>query len=308
MRNALFLAICPTTPMKKILYTAIAFALTAGTAMSQQLPQFSHYSFNGMFISPAYAGITGHTDLMLLGRYQWVGYDASFGDEGGGPRTGLFTASIPLAKISSGIGVQVMTDELGPDRMLNAALSYAYHIKIGESKLGIGVQGGVMRMTKDGTKYRPNQDNDGAIFKGIVHDTKFDAGAGVWFHNDRLDVGAGITNLTEAEYQFIETQGDTVLQGNNTMARHIFATAAYGIPVSENVTITPTGIIKYAEEFSWEVGGRATFNDRFWVGTGYRDQDAIAVHVGTLLGQADDQRHGPQRLVVATPDPLAGLE
>ena len=277
--------------MKKILYTALVFACTAGGAMAQQLPQFSHYSFNGMFLSPAYAGITGDTELMLLGRSQWTGYDGSF-DEGGSPRTGLFTASIPIAKISSGIGVQVMTDELGPDRMLNAALSYAYHIKIGESKLGIGVQGGVMRMTKDGTKYRPNNPNDPNVFTGVANDTKFDAGAGVWFHNNRLDIGAGITNLTEAKYQLIADNDTAGIQGNSTMARHIFVTGGYHIPVSENVTITPTALLKYAEEFSYEVGGRATFNDRFYVGAGYRTEDAITAMAGISFLKDNALRFG----------------
>jgi type IX secretion system PorP/SprF family membrane protein len=284
-----------TTSMKKILYTAFAFACSVGAVTAQTtVPQFSHYSFNGMYVSPAYAGITGATDLMLLGRYQWAGYDASFGDEGGGPRTGMFTASIPISKISSGIGIQIVTEEIAADRMLNAALSYAYHIKVGDSKIGIGVQGGVMRLTKDGTKYRPNEQGDDAIFTGVVHDTKFDAGAGVWLHNDRLDVGVGIASLTEAKFEFIETQGDSVLQGNQIAARHYFVSAAYGIPVSENVTITPTGIIKYvtSDLYSYEIGGRATFNDRFYVGAGYRDSEALTAMAGISFLKDNALRFG----------------
>jgi type IX secretion system PorP/SprF family membrane protein len=245
-----------------------------------------------MYISPGYAGITGSTDLMLLGRSQYTGYDASFGDEGGSPKTGLFTASIPLKGISSGLGVQVVTDEIGPDRYLNGALSYAYHINIGEGKLGIGVQGAVMRISKDGTKYRYNQSGDPSIFDGVVADTKFDAGAGLWYQDDRFHLGGGVTNLLESEYEFSGKRDGVDAKGNQTMARHYFLTSGYDLPVSDNVTITPTGILKYAETFQFEVGGRATFNERFWLGAGYRDGDAITGMAGISFLKENALRFG----------------
>lgn len=247
---------------------------------AQQLPQFSHYSFNGQFISPGYAGVRGQTELNVLYRYQWLGYDGTF-DAGGSPRTALFTISAPVTALKGGIGLVVMKDEIGAVDVFNAQLSYSYHLSLAGGTLGIGVQGGLTNMSKGG--YRANQEDDTRIpFNSS--DRKFDMGAGLWYQHDRWYAGAGLVNMLGAEYQFENRAQD--VSGTVTGEKHLMVTGGYEVELSDVIDVTPTVLLKQdlnASETSFEAGARATFNDKFWGGAGYRFGEAITGMLGVYL-------------------------
>ena len=288
--------------MKKLLYTACALVCGMGAANAQQQPQFSHYAFNGLYVSPAYAGIKGTTEFMLLGRYQYAGYDATF-DDGGSPQTGLFTVSHPLKKINAGIGLNVMYDVLGPFSNNSYQLSLAKHFNIGSGKLSVGVNGTANRITLNGSKYRPVDPTDPNIVLTDQTDTKVEAGAGLWYQAENWYLGAGIQNLLGSEFEYkgeneVDLNNDGIVDetvsatGKLIASKHVYVSAGYDIPVTGSVTLTPTAILKYAEEVSYEAGLRATFNDKFWVGAGYRNEDAVTALVGLNLLKENSLRIG----------------
>ncbi|RNI23521.1 PorP/SprF family type IX secretion system membrane protein [Rufibacter latericius] len=248
---------------------------------AQQLPQFSHYGFNGQFISPGYAGVKGQTELNVLYRYQWLGYDGTF-DAGGSPKTALFTVSAPITSLKSGIGLVVMKDEIGAVDIFNAQLAYSYHLSVGGGTLGIGVQGGLTNMSKGG--YRANEQGDVRVpFNSS--DRKFDMGAGLWFQHTNWYAGAGITNLLGASYQFENQERDGNF-GTVTGEKHLMVTGGYELELSSDIDVTPTALLKrdmHAGVTSLEAGARATFNDKFWGGAGYRFGEAITGLLGVYL-------------------------
>ncbi|AKQ47230.1 hypothetical protein TH63_18825 [Rufibacter radiotolerans] len=248
---------------------------------AQQLPQFSHYAFNGQFISPGYSGIKGQVEMNVLYRYQWLGYDGTF-DAGGAPKTGLFTISAPISALKSGVGLVVMKDEIGAVDVFQAQLSYAYHLSLGEGKLGIGIQGGMTNMSKG--RYRPNVESDPRVpFNSS--DRKYDLGAGLWYQQERWYVGAGVTNLLGATYEFENATRDSQY-GTVTAEKHLMATAGYELELSSALDVTPTILLKQdlsAGVSSLEAGGRVTFNDKFWGGAGYRFGEAVTGMLGVYL-------------------------
>ncbi len=255
--------------------------LSSFLVQAQQLPQFSHYGFNGQFISPGYAGVKGQTEMNVLYRYQWLGYNGSF-DAGGSPKTALFTISAPLTALKSGIGLVVMKDEIGAVDIFNAQLSYSYHLSLGGGVLGIGVQGGLTNMSKGG--YRANDLGDVRVPYNSS-DRKFDMGAGLWFQHENWYAGAGITNLLGAAYQF-ENQARDGNLGEVTGEKHLMVTGGYELELSSAIDVTPTVLLKRdmnAGINSLEAGARATFNDKFWGGAGYRFGEAITGMLGVYL-------------------------
>ena len=280
---------------KRLLLAAGLFALAFG-ANAQQQPQFSHYGFNGMFLSPAYAGITNRPEFTFLGRQQYAGYSAAFGDKGGSPQTFLLTASLPVAAIGGGLGVGIYRDEIGPVRTTSAQLSYSYHIKLSSGKLGIGVQG--MYNSLDQSALRPRDAGDPFV-PLPSNDNKFDAAAGLWYQGEALYVGLGVTNLLAAEYKFmgVDANGNKGNTASITSARHTYLTTGYNIDVSESFVLTPTAIAKMdldgvGDSFSFEVGARGTFNDRFWGGLGYRYQESATALAGIAFGKNNAIRLG----------------
>jgi type IX secretion system PorP/SprF family membrane protein len=263
--------------MKRILYAVFFFSLLAGgSAMAQQKPQFSHYGFNGMYLSPGYSGIDNATEFNMIGRYQWFGYEADFNDDGGSPKTALFNVSIPVRAIKGGIGVNLFTEEIGATEVKSGALSYAYHLALGSGKLGIGVQGIATSISKG--QYRAMDPGDPNVpFNS--NDTKFDVGAGLWYKADQFYVGVGADNLLGSKYQF-ETETNST--ASVTAARHLYLTAGYDIEASSSLVVTPTALVKYDLNTnpSFDLGARGTFNEKYWVGLNYRHQEAITGMAG----------------------------
>jgi len=258
--------------MKRILYAVIFFSLFAGgSAYAQQTPQFTHYGFNGMFISPGYAGITKATEFNLIGRYQWFNYKTSFDADGGSPKTALLSVSIPVRALKGGIGVNLYTDKLGATEIKTSTLSYSYHLALGSGKLGIGAQGIVTNISKG--NYRAIDPDPYIPFNS--NDTKVDFGAGLWYQADKYYVGAGINNLLGSKYQF-ETESEK--KASETNQKHLNATAGYNINASSSVVITPTALVKYdfKAKPSFDAGVRGTFNEKYWVGANYRYQESIS--------------------------------
>ena len=83
--------------------------------------------------------------------------------------------------------------------MTNAALSYSQHIKLGEGKLGIGIQGIYTYLSK-GT-YIAIDPDDVNVPKD-ASDSKFDAGAGVWYEAPKFYAGLSVNNLFRSGYTF----------------------------------------------------------------------------------------------------------
>ncbi len=279
--------------MQKRLLLATGLLALAFGANAQQQPQFSHYGFNGMFLSPAYAGITNRPEFTFLGRYQYAGYTAAFNDKGGSPQTFMLTGSLPVAAIGGGLGLGVYRDEIGATKTLSAQVSYSYHIKMNSGKLGIGVQGIFNNISKG--EYRAKDAGDPNVpFNSS--DRKFDAGAGLWYQGENLYVGLGVNNLLGAEYQFAAV--DAGKNKAKVLAeRHAYLTTGYNFDISESFVLTPTAIAKMdfagaGESLSFEVGARGTFNDRFWGGVGYRHEEAATGLAGIAFGKNNMMRVG----------------
>ncbi|MBC7447740.1 MAG: PorP/SprF family type IX secretion system membrane protein [Hymenobacteraceae bacterium] len=284
--------------MQKRLLLAICLLALAFGVNAQQQPQFSHYGFNGMFLSPAYAGITNHPEFTFLGRYQYAGYTAAFNDKGGSPQTYLLTGSVPVAAIGGGLGFGISRDEIAAVKTLSAQVSYSYHIKLKSGKLGIGIQG-IFNNISNGD-LRPRDLNDPFV-PSNSSDRKFDAGAGLWYHSESFYLGAGINNLLAAKYRFEARDADNnKLPGTPAVVsgeRHAYLTTGYNIALSEAFILTPTAIGKMdfagaGKSFSFEAGARGTFNDRFWLGVGYRHQESATALAGVAFGRDNMMRVG----------------
>ena len=267
--------------MKNYFYVLAVMLLVQTGALAQQQPQFSHYSFNGMYLSPAYAGITDKTEINMLYRYQWAGYEASF-DGGGAPKTGLVSVSMPVRFLGGGVGLFATNDRLGATESSSAALSYAAHFKAGTGKIGVGVQGNLTNIKKG--DYRANQEGDPNV-PFNTSDTKYDIGAGLWYQSPKLYVGFGVSNLLQSKFEFEDSSRTTTNGfGIFTARNHLFMTAGYTLEVAPSVTLVPTAIVKYdLNQWSVEAGGRAVLSEKYYAGLGYRHQEAVTAMAGMYL-------------------------
>jgi type IX secretion system PorP/SprF family membrane protein len=260
--------------LKKTLYTFL-IAITGITVQAQQDPQFSQYMFNNLYLTPAYAGVDGVTQLSGLYRTQWTGYQSSFGD-GGAPQSYIVNFNTPIYKLRSGFGTYVMNDISGPLNTLEAQVMYAYHLGIKDSKLSFGVKAGIYSETINGDKYRYIQSGDPLIQNGKASQIKPDLGLGLFYRAEKYYAGIGVNHLLRSQFDF----GKDSARG--ALANHMYITAGYFYEVNFDLKINPTMCLKMVDyrQPSLDIGLLATLRDQMWGGLSMRGLESAILLLG----------------------------
>lgn len=264
--------------MKKLFYTTIILVFFSITGVSQQDPLTSNYMFNTLTYNPGVAGISGMVCATALNRQQWVGFE-------GAPSTTVFNVSAPFSpfKINSGVGLLVESDKIGFERDINLALSYSYHMELGQGMLGIGVNAGIFNMTLDPTWKIPTGDaftppsGDPLIPESKESSVAFDAGLGVYYKADKYYAGISVTHINKPNIKFSK--------GVSYLSRHYYLTAGYVLQL-------PNPSLELMPSFYTMSDGRVIhfsatsllrYNKKLWGGVSYRPGDAVTAILGIEL-------------------------
>jgi type IX secretion system PorP/SprF family membrane protein len=249
---------------------SFCLALNPASVKAQQDPQFSQTMFTKLYYDPAVAGANDAICATLLYRNQWTGF-------GGEPKTGMFTADMPVDVLHGGVGLSVHAlDALGASNSLSARLNYAYRTDLGEGKIALGIGVGYLQGSLDGSKFVYNDSNDPSIPTGSVSGGTYDLALGAYYNTDKLYVGLSSDHLPENTLKF----------GNikTSLARHYYLMAGYNVDLTSSLTLKPSTMIKSdATETQVDLNANLMIDNKYWVGLGYRLQDAIVIMAGIEL-------------------------
>lgn len=251
--------------------------VVSGVAVhAQQDPQFTQYMFNTLYVTPAYAGVEGTTQLTAIHRSQWAGYESSFND-GGAPTTQLISFNTPIYKLKSGFGAYIVNDKLGPLNNLEANAMYAYHLGLKDAKLSFGIKVGMYSQAINYDQYRAIHRDDPLLKDktGKESQVRPDVGFGMFYRAEKFYLGAGINHLTKAEFDF------NVNDARNALENHLNFTGGYFYEVNFDLTLNPTVLVKTDfKEYSFDLGLIATLKDKMWAGLSFRQSEAANVLLG----------------------------
>jgi type IX secretion system PorP/SprF family membrane protein len=260
--------------MLKRTFYILLIVMSGISAQAQQDPQFTQYMFNNLYLTPAYAGVDGVTQLTAVHRSQWLGYQSSFGD-GGAPTTQMVSFNTPIYKLKSGFGAYVINDQLGPQNNMEAQAMYAYHLGIKDSKLSFAVKAGIYSMSVNGNHYRWIQDGDKLIVQGKESQIRPDLGLGVFYRAEKYYAGFGVNHLLKSQFDF------GVNEARNALENHMNFTAGYYYEVNFDLKLNPTILVKTDfKEYSFDLGLIATLKDKMWAGITFRQSEAANVLLG----------------------------
>lgn len=261
--------------MRKIRYIVFfAIASVAGNVLyAQQDPQLTLFMYNDMFYNPAFAGVEGVTKVTLLDRHQWLLYQPTF-DDGVAPTTQVLSMTAPIYRIlpgSSGFGLNVVNDQLGPQNNLIINGSFAYHLGIKNTKLSIGVRFGMFSQSYGGN-FRPLEPEE---FPGRESQVRPDMAFGVFWRAEKFYIGASANHLLKAEFDFgIDEQ-------SNALEPHYNLTAGYVHKVNFDLTLRPSVLIMTdLNQFTFVLGGVAEYKERIDVGLSFRQSEDINLILG----------------------------
>ncbi|MEO1258393.1 MAG: type IX secretion system membrane protein PorP/SprF [Bacteroidota bacterium] len=270
--------------MKKLIYTLlITFIAVSGWSQSEDI--FTFNLFNQLNFNPAYAGSKEVLDAGAIYRNQWwSGVD-------GAPRDLNLWGHMPFANRRNGLGLNIISDNIGMDNILKFGVNYAYRIPFGKRRvlaLGLGAQVETARTDWDETNDQV-AGSDPLIGTGDSRNTVFNVGPGIYYKSQSFYLGFSIPKLmANALYDDRDEFGGDV----NTY----FVQGGLSIPINRNIEFLPNAQIRYNPNspFDFDLNANVMFHDALMVGLMYRYEDSVdglvvyQMNNGLRLGVAVD--------------------
>ena len=264
--------------MKKLKITFLFLIILTSEVFSQQDPLSSQYMFNTLSFNPGAAGISGMICATALNRQQWVGFK-------GAPTTTLFIVSAPvnIFRTSSGLGLNIKSDNTGFDKDIALSGDYSYILDIGQGKLGLGISLGMLNKALEPNWQIPTGDahtppsGDPLIPENKESYVAFDAGIGAYYLTDRYYAGVSVTHLNEPKIKYSK--------GLPYVSRHYYATAGYTIQLpSPSFELIPS-VFAFSDGkiAQLTINSLIRYNKKVWGGVSYRTGDAVIGIIGFEL-------------------------
>lgn len=264
--------------------------------LAQQDTQYSQYMFNTLAINPAYAGSRDVVSATALFRKQWV-------NTPGSPRTGTFSVDAPFKRERIGLGVMVFNDKIGITNTTGAYASYAFRMRLKKGTLALGLQAGFNQYTADFTSVVLDQSNqyDGA-FSSNVNKFMPNFGAGVYYNTDKFYIGVSMPRIVNNK--FLKKSDTAVSVSHQT--RHVFIMSGMVIPLSTDIKLKPSTLIKLVEgaPIQVDINTNVWFYDAVAAGLSYRISSGTLVSMIEIqatkqvrIGYAYDAALGQSRVV-----------
>ena len=226
--------------------------LNSPLLFSQQEASFSQYMFNQQLINPAYVGAQSYTQLSILNHSQWLNIE-------GAPETQALSVGTKLSK-KIGIGFSAFNDRIGPARNTSSSIDFAYHLKLNEKnlKLGLGLKMSGRLNSLDLSGISTVQSGDNLFSFQSQNELNLNFGAGFYIYSPNFYLGMGVPFLLEEDTFNIQ--------------RNFYVITGGIFRLSETIQLKPSFLIQKTADIEtiYDNSLWLVFNNRFWIGPQYR--------------------------------------
>lgn len=236
---------------------------------SQQDAQYTQYMYNTINVNPAYAGSRGVMSVFGLHRTQWVGLD-------GAPTTNAFSINSPIENSNLGIGLSFVNDKIGPTVENTISADISYTIQTSDTyNLSFGVKGTANLFNLDVTKLNPVSAAD-PLLQNLENNFSPNVGAGVYFHSDKLYLGASVPNFFETR----RYDDNSIAVYKERM--NLYFIGGYVFDLTSNLKFKPAFLTKAVEgaPLQVDVSGNFLINEKFVLGAAWRWSAAVSAMAG----------------------------
>ncbi len=263
--------------MIKALRLLVVLFLIQGSLNAQQDAQFTQFMFNPLYYNPSFAGLSNGNTLTAIHRSQWFGYDGTI-NSAGAPVTQMISYNTSSQFWNGGLGFHVVNDNIGPSSNLEFQVSGSYFVDLpGDASLSIGLKAGFFSSRINFDELRVVDPSDNLVnFSGTESQLRPDLGAGILYRKGNFFGGLSANHVIQPEFDFGTSQI------SNQLFRHYYFNAGYDYPLTAQITLTPTVLIKSVgfDSYSWDLGVVAKYNDQFWGGFAYRQSESASLMAG----------------------------
>ena len=220
----------------------------------QQELNFNHYMLNSQVFNPAFVGLEENLTISLLNSLQWIGFE-------GNPTINAIFLDAKL-KNNLGLGMELISDKIGPISSNFVAINAAYHLKLNKNSrrlsLGIKLSGNDHNISLNSFNFDditdPNVRTKDSYFITNI-------GFGLRYYSDQLYFSFSIP-------YFFETK--TI-----NKKRHYYLSGGFKKELNKKLLLNPNFLIKKASNAptSIDVSTMLFYEDLFWFGINYGASD-----------------------------------
>ncbi len=245
-------------------------------ADAQQLHFTSQYLQHNSMINPAAAGIANKNMVGVSYRSMWSSFP-------GNPRTFMVYGDVELKRLNAGLGAYVYRDETGPTSRTGLQMAYSYHIKMRnpDQRLGLGLELRALQYAIDKNKITASLDND-PVLSGSDNKFGFDAGAGAYYTDGKLSVGAAVSQLIQSKLELANVPGSKT---GGKLYRHYNFNASYRFHTGGDIYLIPNALVRVIENSpsEYEAGVKMDYMDKVWWGLTWRVDQFWSLQAGFRL-------------------------
>lgn len=258
----------------RILLVALIGVISGG-AFAQQNPIFSYYMLNKAVFNPAYHGLAEEANVTAGHRSQWFGYGTSFDGSGGAPYSQSLTLSIPVKGKISGLGFNMVNDNIGPVNTMRFQPAATFTQSFRKGSFTIGLAPTVIMQTLNFNRLRFVDESDPLNNGTKQSQVQADLDVGISYHTDDYDISVGLQNVLEPSFNFGIDDLD------NNITRSLVFSASYTYNPIYKFEFTPSIFVR--SDFltsTFDASLMVTYDKRMWGGLSYRYAESAIILLG----------------------------
>ncbi len=250
--------------MKHKFTLMLLFVTMALLSFGQEEKHFTQFSFNKLVFNPAYAGSSDVMAFTAMYRNQWTSIT-------GAPITFNLNMHTPITQGRGGLGVSIISDQVGLFRKLHIDGAYNYKIPVfNNSTLSLGLSAGVHINAMQWQKAEAFDVGDGSIpdIDGSVVKPNF--GVGFFLSSETYFVGLSAPRLLRSPI-YLENEGSLLNK------RPYYFMSGMVLPINRIIKIKPAVLISLIPNapFEADFSLSALFVEKLWIGGAYRLGDSF---------------------------------
>lgn len=255
---------------KKALAFFIIILTVVNGLKAQQEQTFSQYMFVPTMYNSGHTGLKNSICANGIMRQQWVGLE-------GAPTVYAVSIESPVRILRGGLGAVISSEQIAGYNSTSVKLKYAYHRKMGDGVLGIGIGLGLVNKRLDFAYF--NVSGDDPLLTSTEEESGmiFDMDAGLYYQKGK-DWYAGISS-TQINQGSMEIAG-----GKTKLQRGYYLTGGYNFRFLRmpKLVVTPTTFIGYTQNAPLliNLGVIGEYNKMFWGGVVYKHEEGLAIMAG----------------------------
>jgi len=223
---------------KKFIISLLFFGFTilffGRYSVAQRSLQFEQYMYNQLQYNPAYAGTDNGLCGSLLHNSQWVGFD-------GAPQSQSLQVHSPIGMTNVGLGLSLTRETMDVVSNTSGFISYAYRIPLGNMKLSLGVQAGLVLIDENLSQLTTSAIGDQQYMQDF-HKLGFNVGAGFFLYSKSFYIGGSIPRLVDNRVDYWNGTGKSDF---DPLSNPYFLASGYVFETGKSLKIKPSVLFKH---------------------------------------------------------------